>query len=103
MATQFTTVDEYVATLSDDVRSIVEEVRRRIRKVVPSSEETISYGMPTVKLDDRYLVYFAGWKNHLAIYPIPAGDEAFERDLAPYRAVKGTARFPYDQAIPYDL
>ena len=48
-------------------------------------------------------MYFAGWKHHVAVYPIPSADEAFERELAPYRAAKGTLKFPLKQPIPFDL
>ena len=33
------------------------------------AQETISYGIPTYKLDGRYVLYFAGWKQHYSVYP----------------------------------
>jgi len=98
-----TTVDEYIGGLPDDVRPIVEKIRRTIHTMVPDAEETMSYGMPTITLNGRYLMYFAGWKKHIAIYPLPAGDADFERDIAPYRAAKGTVRFPLGKPVPDDL
>ena len=103
MATTFATVDEYIGSFPDDVRIILEEIRRRIRAAVPEAAETISYQIPTFTLDGSAFVYFAGWKHHVAVYPIPSGDEAFERELAPYRAAKGTLKFPLKQPIPFDL
>lgn len=103
MATTFATVDEYIGSFPDDVRIILEEIRRRIRAAVPEAAETISYQIPTFTLDGSAFVYFAGWKHHVAVYPIPSGDEAFEGELAPYRAAKGTLKFPLKQPIPFDL
>jgi uncharacterized protein YdhG (YjbR/CyaY superfamily) len=100
---KFTTVDEYVASFPPETRSVLEEVRRAMRKAAPGTVETISYGIPTLTLNGRYVIYFAGWKRHIAIYPIPVGDETLERDIAPYRAAKGTLHFPLDKPIPYDL
>jgi uncharacterized protein YdhG (YjbR/CyaY superfamily) len=103
MAGQFATVDDYIRSFPEDVRATLERVRRTIRAVVPTGDEVISYEIPTVRLDGKYLVYFAGWKHHVSVYPIPAGDEAFQRDLAPYRAGKGTAKFALNRPVPYDL
>ena len=59
--------------------------------------------MPTITLDGHSSVYFAAWKHHIGVYPIPRADEALEKDLAPYRSTKDTVRLPLDQPIPYDL
>jgi uncharacterized protein YdhG (YjbR/CyaY superfamily) len=99
----FATVDEYFAAQPEDVRNILEEVRRTIRGVVPHGEETISYQIPTVKVDGKSLIHFAAWKHHLSVYPVPGGDEALLRELAPHLAAKGTLKFPYDKPIPYPL
>ncbi|MDQ3475956.1 MAG: DUF1801 domain-containing protein [Actinomycetota bacterium] len=103
MAPQFATIDDYIASYPDDVQSILEEVRRTIRSAVPAPGETISYAMPTITLDGKPLVYFAAWKQHIGLYPIPRADEATERDLAPYRSTKDTVKLPFDKPIPYDL
>lgn len=100
---KFASVEEYVDSFPPYVQKILEEVRRTIRKVVPSAGETISYQIPTITLDGQYLVYFAGWKHHISLYPVPEGDEAFEREIAPYRSSRGTLKFPLDKPIPYDV
>jgi uncharacterized protein YdhG (YjbR/CyaY superfamily) len=97
------TIDEYIASFPDEVAGRLEQTRSTIRHMVPAAEESISYGIPTFSLDGRYLVYFAGWKRHISVYPVPAADPALEQEIAPYRAAKGTLRFPLDQPMPYDL
>ncbi len=103
MAEQFATIDQYIRTFPEDVQVILEEVRRRIRNVVPEAGETISYQIPTMTLSGRHLVYFAAWKHHISVYPVPPVDESFEQELAPYRAGRGTVRFPLNKPIPYGL
>jgi uncharacterized protein YdhG (YjbR/CyaY superfamily) len=103
MAAQITTVDEYIASCRDDVQEILGEIRRRLRGAVPDAGETISYGIPTMTLHGKRLVYFGTWKHHIAVYPVPAADQALEQEIAPYRAGKGTLRFPLRKPIPYDL
>ena len=103
MAREHATVDTYIGSFPDDVQTVLQDVRRTIRNTVPAAEETMSYQIPTITLGGRHLVYFAGWKRHISVYPVPAGDEAFERELAPYRAAKGTVRFPLGKPIPHEL
>jgi uncharacterized protein YdhG (YjbR/CyaY superfamily) len=103
VANKYETIDDYIASKPTEVQPILEEVRQTLRKAVPDTDEAISYEIPTLKLDGKYVVYFAAWKNHLSIYPIPDADEDFEKELAPYRSAKGTLKFPFRQPIPYDL
>jgi uncharacterized protein YdhG (YjbR/CyaY superfamily) len=100
---RFQTIDEYIASFPDAVRPTLEAVRRAIREATPTTEEGISYGIPAFGLDGRFIVWFAGWKRHISLYPVPSGDPGLAADLAPYVAAKGTLRFPLDQPIPLDL
>jgi uncharacterized protein YdhG (YjbR/CyaY superfamily) len=100
---QINTIDEYIETFPKDVQRILEKVRQAIRKTAPKATETISYQIPTFKLDGKYLVYFAAWKTHIGMYPVPAGTEAFKKEVAPYKGAKSTLRFRFDKPIPYDL
>jgi uncharacterized protein YdhG (YjbR/CyaY superfamily) len=101
--TDESTVDGYIEALdSAEARNRLTGIRRIIHATVPDVVETISYGMPTFTTGGRRL-HVAAWKQHIAIYPVPAGDDAFERGIAPYRAARSTARFPMRQPLPYDL
>ena len=99
----FKTIDEYIGTFPEDVQTILEKMRKTIREAAPGAVETISYQMPTFKLNGRGLVYFAAFKNHIGFYPIPSGVEALEKELSPYKQGKGSVQFPIDQPVPYDL
>jgi uncharacterized protein YdhG (YjbR/CyaY superfamily) len=99
----FASMDDYIATFPEDVQNILKQVRSTIKAAAPKAEETISYEIPTFKLNGKYLTYFAGWKNHISIYPIPAGDTAFRKAVEPYVSGKGTLKFPLDKPIPYKL
>ena len=100
---KFETVDEYIASFPPDVAERLELVRQAVLRRVPGAEETISYQIPTIKVDGKYLLYFAGWKHHIAMYPIPELDDAIEREVSGYRAAKGTLRFPFGEPTPYRL
>jgi len=62
---QFKTIDEYIKASPKDVQGILQKVRLTIRKAAPKAVETISYQMPTFKLNGKGLVYFAAFKNHI--------------------------------------
>jgi uncharacterized protein YdhG (YjbR/CyaY superfamily) len=96
-------IDDYIAGFPKDIQKILEKVRATIRKAAPGAEETISYQIPTFKLNGTYLIYFAGFKNHISLYPAPRGAEEFKKELAAYEGGKGTVRFPLDEPIPFDL
>ena len=103
LAKKFETVDEYIESFPENVQDILEELRDTIRKTAPGVAESISYQMPTFKLDRKRLVYFSAWKNHIGFYSIPVGDAAFRKELSPYSGEKGSLLFPMDKPIPYDL
>lgn len=95
-------IDEYIAGFPKEIQKILQEVRATVRKAAPGAEETIKYAMPTFMLNGN-LVYFAAWKNHLGFYPAPTGDEAFKKDLAPYKSGRGSIQFPFDKPMPLAL
>ncbi len=99
----FNTVDEYIASFPDDVQKILEEIRATIKAAVPDAKEKISYQIAAFELNGRNLIHFAGWNRHISMYPVPAGDEAFEKKITRYVAGRGTLKFPLDEPIPLEL
>lgn len=100
---RFAGVDDYVAALPPEAAAAVGEIRRRVRALVPDGVEVIRYDMPTVQLDGRSLLHYAGWKRHVSIYPTPEADPELAAELAPYSSGQGTTKFPLDRPVPYDL
>lgn len=102
MQSKSQTVDEYIASFPEPVQVKLKEIRKVIKEAAPEVQESISYGMPAFKLNGP-LVYFAGYAKHIGFYPVPSGIQAFKKELATYIKGKGTAQFPIDKPIPYDL
>jgi uncharacterized protein YdhG (YjbR/CyaY superfamily) len=99
----FTSVDDYIATFPPDVQTVLQEVRDTIHAAAPAATESISYQIPTFSIGERPVVYLAGWKKHISLYPMPHFDEALERQVAPYLSGRGTAKFPLAKPIPHEL
>ena len=96
-------IDEYIAGFPKETKKILEQVRTTIKNTVPDAEETISYAIPAFTLNKTYLVYFAGYKNHISLYPAPTGNDVFEKEMAGYKSGKGTVQFPLDKSLPINL
>jgi uncharacterized protein YdhG (YjbR/CyaY superfamily) len=103
MKTVTKAIDDYIAGFPKESQEIMQKIRATIRKAVPDATETISYKIPTFNLNGHHLVYFAAYKKHIGMYPVPTGDAEFRREIATYQTGKGTLQFPLDQPIPYKV
>jgi uncharacterized protein YdhG (YjbR/CyaY superfamily) len=101
--TRYASVDAYIASFPADIQPKLQSVRQAMRSAAPGTQETISYDIPTFTLAGKYVVYFAGWKHHISVYPIPEVDESLEEEIRPYLSGKGTLKFPLDEPLPLDL
>ena len=97
-------VDEYIAAFPPETRAVLEELRALVREEAPEVTERISYAIPTFDVDGHYLVYFAAWKKHVALYPVtPAMVKEMGEELKPYRKGQGTLQFPLAKPLPAAL
>jgi uncharacterized protein YdhG (YjbR/CyaY superfamily) len=97
------TIDDYISGFPEEVRIILGTTRRIIRETAPGAQETISYGIPTFKLNGANLVHFAAFAHHIGFYPTSSGISTFSKELAPFSTSRGTVRFPLEKPIPYEL
>ena len=95
-------IDEYIADSPVDVQPLLQKVRTAIRRAAPKAEEAIKYQMPTFVLNGN-LIHFAGYKNHIGLYPGSKPIEEFKDELTRYEVSKGTIRLPLDKPIPLGL
>ena len=94
-------IDAYLAKLPADQKAALETLRDQIRALAPEAQETISYGLPTFKLDGN-LVHFGAAAKHCAFYPGAVVDVFAER-LKGFETSKGTIRFQPDAPLPPEL
>jgi len=103
MATKSNNIDEYIKGFPAETQQQLQAVRNCIRENAPGATELISYAMPAFRLNNLNLVYFAGFKNHIGVYPAPTSMEEFEKAFAPYKTGKGSIQFPLDKPMPLKL
>jgi uncharacterized protein YdhG (YjbR/CyaY superfamily) len=98
-----TTIDEYLALVSEDKRAALQALREVIRAAAPEAEECISYQMPAFRLNGM-LVGFAAAKNHCALYAWNGSAVGmFADELRGYDTSKGTIRFTPEKPLPETL
>lgn len=103
MADRPTCIDDYLAKVEPDKRAALQRLREMILAAAPGAEETISYGVPTFKLDGM-LVSFGAAKAHCAFYGMsPKAFDSMGEALDAYDTSPGTIRFQADAPLPEAL
>lgn len=100
----FDSVDAYIQAQPTQKRAQLEKIRKTVQKLLPGTEELMSYGVPAFKYNKRALIYYAAFKDHLSIFP--ASDEMIEavgNGLEKFRASKGTLKFTVKEPLPDKL
>ena len=96
------TIDEYIALQDESVQPFLQAVRRSIRDALPDAEERISWSMPTY-WKKHNIIQFAGFKNHVGLYPGPEAVREFSERLKGCKTSKGTIQLPYSSPVPAEL
>ena len=98
-----TTVDEYIAQVPDAAREKFDDLRALVRGQLPEAEETLSCGIVGYRTGKgRARVYISGFKDHVAIYPVPS-DESLREELRAHIHGKGSIWFALDEPLPTGL
>lgn len=90
-------IDEYIAAQPERQQALLTQIREVAHSVIPGGEETISYGVPTVRSGGKNVVHFGGFRDHVSVYPVP---EDLPAELKPFVKGKGTISFPLDKPLP---
>ena len=104
MAAKPKTIDEYLATVSDDKRAALEKLRKTIQAAAPKAEECINYGLAAFRLNGKNLVAFGASAKHCSFFPMDGHTvDAFKDELKDYGTSKGTIRFSTDKPLSATL
>lgn len=94
----------YLASLPAATRRTLQRLRRDIKAAAPGAEDSISYGLPSLRLDGRPLVCYRATRSHCSFHPMSAAViRAHARDLASYSTSPGTVRFAPGKVLPVAL
>ena len=92
----------YTAKLQPSTRRRLKELADSIRKAAPGAVDAFSYQIPAFRYNGKILVWYAGWTNHLSMYPLNVADRKFATQKG-FKTAKGTVQFPLDDPLPVSL
>ena len=92
----------YIAKLPPRTRKRLKELGDIIRKTAPTAVDSFSYQIPAFRYDGKILVWYAGWTNHLSMYPLNVADRKFAEQKG-FKTSKGTVQFPLEDPLPVSL
>lgn len=96
-------IDLFIQNYPFEVQTFLHKVREIALGVEPSLEQTISYGIPTLKKNGKMILHFAAQKNHLGIYPGSEAIAHFGERLKEFKTSKGAIQIPYTTQLDFQL
>lgn len=99
-------IDDYLKNIEPEKRKNLERIRKIVKSVVDGAEDSINYGMPTLKYKGKAFLGFNVLKNHIGIYPYGGEEiEVFKKELVDegFKFSKGGVQVPFDKTFPEDL
>jgi len=104
MARKPTTIDEYLSTVSAEKRKTLENLRKAIRKIVPETEECISYGIPAFRLRGSVVAGFCATAKGCSYFPFSGSTlKTLARQLSGHEMTKSALHFQPDKPLPATL
>ena len=97
-----TSVAHYISLHPKVVRTRLREMRALIAAAAPEAKQELKWGQPAF-IQDRILVMFGGFKQHIGLFPTPEAIGEFREELAGFKVSSATIQFPLDQPLPKAL
>lgn len=95
-------IDDYLGTLQDPEKRIIEHMYEIARRVAPSAVEELCYAMPSFTYKNKGLVSVIANKNFISVYPF-CSLERLDLDFSAFEHTSGSLHFSADKPISDDL
>ncbi len=98
------TIDEYLATVSEDRRRALERLRKTIRSIIPDAEECISYNMPAFRFRGAVIAGFLATRKGCSYFPFSGATLGkIAQYVNGYDQTKGSLHFSPSKPLPPTL
>ena len=94
------TIDEYLKSVPEDRRRALEDLRAKIRIIVPVAEECISYRIPAFRLNGVVIAGFCATSKGCSYFPFSGSTlRTLSRDRTRYDQTKSSLHFVTDKPL----
>lgn len=98
------TIDDYLKSVPEDRRRALENLRAKIRSIVPDAEECISYRIPAFRLNGVVVAGFCATAKGCSYFPFSGSTlKTLARDIGRYDQTKGSLHFSSEEQLPIAL
>jgi uncharacterized protein YdhG (YjbR/CyaY superfamily) len=98
------TIDEYLETIPEERRRPLEDLRVKIRSIVPHAEECISYRIPAFRLSGGVVAGFCARAKGYSYFPFSGSTlKSLACELARCDQTKSALHFSADKPLPKGL
>ncbi len=98
------TIDDYLKRVPKDRRGALEDLRAKIRSIVPDAQECISYRIPAFRLNGAVVAGFCATAKGCSYFPFSGSTlKSVARDLSRYDQTKSSLHFSSDEPLPTAL
>ena len=84
-------------------RPALTKFRKLVREMLPSSDESMAYGMPTYTRGGKMVTAFNNQKNYIAFYAGETAIQAHKKELGGISCGKGCIRYSKPEKIDFDV
>ena len=95
-----TTIDEVLGSFPEKQSRTLWSVYNTLHSLLPSSEQDMSWGMPTFRCEGIIVTSLLGFQNHNSLFPGPEVMDIMGEALEGYTVTKGTIHFDKEKAPP---
>jgi uncharacterized protein YdhG (YjbR/CyaY superfamily) len=104
MQTKTSSIDEYLAAVTDDRRAALQRLRKTIRSIVPDAEECISYRIPAFRVRGTVVAGFCARADGCSYFPFSGKTlRTLAKDIAGYTHTKSSLHFAAETGLPVSL
>jgi uncharacterized protein YdhG (YjbR/CyaY superfamily) len=94
------TIDAYLKSVPRDRQRALQDLRAKIRAVVPAAEECISYRIPAFRLDGVVVAGFCATTRGCSYFPFSGSTlKTLASELGRYEQTQSALHFPADKPL----